>query len=162
MDAAALQELYELYGYAVHRRCLWLLREPAQADDALQEVFLKVLRYGQSFRGENPLGWLYRIADRHCFNMIRKRENRTRFDILEQTAESEQKMGEATSRAYLARLVAQVLAECPRRVGEVAVLYYVDGMTQDEVSRAVGCSRKTIKKRLARFQKIAGDLLNLS
>lgn len=43
MDSEQMQEMYERYGYAVYRRCLRLLGDSAMADDALQEVFLRVL-----------------------------------------------------------------------------------------------------------------------
>jgi len=153
-----LEELYSLYGFAVHRRCLRLLGSSSDADDALHEVFVRVHRYGDTYRGEAPLPWLYRIADRHCFELLQKRrrsagpEDRARaLDNRERTATEES--------PERVRLVAQVLAACRESVREVAVLYYVDEMTQDEVAAAAGCSRKTVKERLARFLETARALL---
>ena len=51
-----------------------LLGSPSDADDALHEVFVRVHRYGDSYRGEAPLAWLYRIADRQCFELLQKRK----------------------------------------------------------------------------------------
>jgi RNA polymerase sigma-70 factor (ECF subfamily) len=44
-------------------------------------------------------------------------------------------------------------------VQEVAVLYYVDEMTQEEVADAVGCSRKSVRSRLAEFLRTARQVL---
>ncbi|MFZ5482572.1 MAG: RNA polymerase sigma factor, partial [Myxococcota bacterium] len=54
--------LYRRYGDLVYGRCRTLLRNEADAQDAVQEIFLKLHRYKDSFRGESsPSTWLYRI-----------------------------------------------------------------------------------------------------
>src|SRR5688572_23413738 len=73
MEARTLEQWYALYGYAVHRRCVRLLQSQAEADDALHEVFLRAWRYAHTLQGEQPLPWLYRIADRHCADLLRRR-----------------------------------------------------------------------------------------
>jgi RNA polymerase sigma-70 factor (ECF subfamily) len=47
LEKATLARLYETYGYLVHRRCLSLLKNAQDADDALQEIFVRVQRYGK-------------------------------------------------------------------------------------------------------------------
>src|SRR5688572_1357152 len=50
-----------------------LLRHPSAADDAMQEIFLKLLRGGAGVRtADEPLRWLNRVADRACFDQLRK------------------------------------------------------------------------------------------
>ena len=56
MDDAQLARLYEQYGYLVHRRCLQLVRRPEDAEDALQETFLRVKRYGPPRGGPRSPG----------------------------------------------------------------------------------------------------------
>ena len=56
MDDAQLAPLYERYGYLVHRRCLQLVRRPEDAEDALQETFLRVKRYGPPARRRGHAG----------------------------------------------------------------------------------------------------------
>ncbi len=62
MDDVQLARLYAQYGYLVHRRCLQLVRRPEDAEDALQETFLRVKRYDGPREGGSVLAWLYTIA----------------------------------------------------------------------------------------------------
>lgn len=172
MDRADIAELYERYGYAVHRRCWRLLGSEAEADDALQEVFVRVMRYGDGFAGEAPLPWLCRIADRHCFDRLRGRKRREQPDDVERIVATLER-AQAAERGSLAggatdgdgreniQTVARALAACRQAVQEVAILYYVDEMTQDEVASAVGVSRKTVRERLASFVDTAREVLRL-
>ncbi len=152
-----LEAWYRQYGYAVHARCLRLLGSRADADDALHEVFVRVQRALPKAEPEMPLRWLYRIADNHCLDVLKRR----RFQVVG-------KNGEAALRMHLQnpspesperdRFIAQVLVSLSDDVRQVAILYFVDELTQDEVADAVGCSRKTVKKRLAEFREEAERL----
>ena len=67
--------LYVRYGPIVSRRCRFLLRDAEAAEDAMQEVFVKVMRAIEQFRGEaSPLGWILKIATNHCLNVIAARD----------------------------------------------------------------------------------------
>lgn len=157
MDRDAVSALYAQYGYAVHRRCLRLLGSEAEADDALQAVFMRVMRYVHTFQGESPLGWLYRIADRHCFEVLKKRKR----EVPEASARSRPEAAQDGAAPERMSEVRRVLGHCAGPVQEIAVLYYVDEMTQDEVAAAVGYSRKTVRLKLAEFMATARRVLEL-
>ena len=177
MDRAVIAKLYERYGFAIHRRCWRLLGSEAEADDALQEVFVRVMRYGDGFAGAEPLPWLYRIADRHCFDRLARRRRREQPDADERIIERLERAQAAASEggagdgpggggggggsSEAMQVVGRALAACREAVQEVAVLYYVDEMTQDEVASAVGVSRKTVRERLAAFLANARQVLGL-
>jgi RNA polymerase sigma-70 factor (ECF subfamily) len=158
MSHDELEALYSSYGFAVQQRCLRLLRDRAEADDAVQEVFLRVQRYGGPKTEASTLAWLYRVADRHCFDRLDRRKRSLRRHQPEEALESVA----GPSDPARARLVAQVLEACPSRVREVAVLYYLDEMTQEEVATAVGYSRKTVKEKLAQFLETARRTLSVA
>ena len=155
LNEQQLHSLYVSYAFAVHRRCLRILCSKADADDVLQEVFVRVMKYGESFDGKNPLAWLYKISDRQCFDVLRKKKNAFRLvDDLKVEHEPEiSTEGDADS-AVLA-LVRQIVTRADPKDARIALLYFVDGMTQDEVASEIPCSRKTVKKRLARFKDFA-------
>jgi RNA polymerase sigma-70 factor (ECF subfamily) len=159
VDAATLEQWYAAYGYAVHRRCMRLLRSRVEADDALHEVFLRVYRYGHTLQGEAPLSWLYRIADRHCLDALRKRGRHVSREEREELTGEQVGEVAATGSLEETRLLGQVLAACKPPVRDTAVLYYVDELTQDEVAESLGCSRKTVKERLAQFKVVATRML---
>jgi RNA polymerase sigma-70 factor (ECF subfamily) len=162
MNSKQLEQWYELYGYAVHRRCLHLLGSEMEADDALQEVFLRAERHGYTLRDASPLHWLYRIADNHCFDVLRTKRRHVDSDEAMKVMRAREESTADASNLERVHLVAQVLAACNDKVREIATLYHVDELTQDEVAAATGYSRKTVKEKLARFQQVAAELLGLS
>jgi RNA polymerase sigma-70 factor (ECF subfamily) len=65
-------ELYEAHSRSIYYLCLRLLSDPVKAEDATHDVFLKVWRRQDQFRGESSWRtWIYRIAINHCHNLQR-------------------------------------------------------------------------------------------
>lgn len=158
MDTQRLRELYEAYGYAVHRRCLRMLGTRSDADDVLQNVFVRVLRYGHTFDGRDPLGWLYRIADRQCIDAIKKNRRLALVGDWEEESRTPPQDSRFAGVAALGCDLREIIRRVAPGDARMAILYYLDEMTQDEVAAKMGCSRKTVKKRLARFKEIAKTL----
>lgn len=146
-----LRAFYEQYASSVYGRCLYLLKRREDAEDAMQEVFARALGNLERFRGEaSPLTWLMTIATHHCLNEIRGRRAgwRERFRRTEEARpryHGGPKLMEARDQVH--RLLHRFDLETQRAV----VHYHVDGMTLEEVGRAIGRSVPTVRKRLARF-----------
>jgi RNA polymerase sigma-70 factor (ECF subfamily) len=159
LDSSTLQRWYELYGFAVYRRCLGFLGSEAEAQDAMHEVFLRARRYDHTRQGEELLPWLYRIADRHCLNLLGKRKRFAAGAEAEAALTARENAPSGAASPERVRLVGQVLAACKERVRRAATLYYVDELTQDEVADALGVSRKTVKEKLQQFKDTAARVL---
>src|SRR5258708_39614871 len=70
-------EAYRQYGHLVLRRCRRILRGDGGAEDALQEVFVRLWRYGEAFAAAESKGlWLFRVDDRCCFDHLSSRRAR--------------------------------------------------------------------------------------
>ena len=139
--------LYRRYGPMVMRRCRQLLRDEDQALDATQDVFVRLLTRRDRLRDDAPCSLLYRMATNLCLNRIRdarRRKTTANSTLLEQIACWEDAEGQIDARAVLAKLFGQQ-RESTRTM---AVLYYVDGMTLEEVAREVGMSVSGVRKRL--------------
>jgi RNA polymerase sigma factor (sigma-70 family) len=152
-----IEALYVRYGPYVSRRCRYLLRDPEAARDAAQEVFVKVLRaYGQ-FRGEtSPLGWVLKIATHHCLNVIASRDAAWRERYLnQQAAEPPEPAGQPLEAMIRAQEVRRLLAKLDPETQQIAVHYYVDEMTQEEIGQVLDRSLPTIRKRLAKLHRVA-------
>ena len=147
MDHAQLQSLYERYGYLVHRRCTVLLKNRADADDALQEVFARVHRYGRDGNEQNDLGWLYRIAANCCFDLLEKKRRESP-SAPEQLERSQGTPSDGDRRAVLGA----VLAQFDEKTREIGLAHFLGGYTQEEVAERTGFSRKTVGKRLTLFE----------
>ncbi len=152
MEEAELSTLYERYGHLVHRRCLALTGSRADADDALQEVFLRVQRFHHSQSGESPLGWLYAIAANCCFDLMKKRRREEpggeRLEASDTRAQ-----GSATD-ADRRALLGAVLRQLDEKTRQIGILHFLDGFTQEEVAERTGYSRKTVGKKLQLFEAL--------
>jgi RNA polymerase sigma factor (sigma-70 family) len=154
--AGLLKELYEKHAAAVYGRCRYLLRDPEEAKDALQDVFVKVMRALPEFRAAaSPSTWILRIATHHCLNVLRSRGSlwREQVQVLERGKKHEP---ESPDRRELVRVL---LAAAPEEAQEMAVLYYVDELTQAEIALETGRSRPTVRKRLRQFLSCAREAL---
>src|SRR6476620_63567 len=79
IDNARAEALFKTFGPAIYRRCTRLLKDSAEAEDATQEVFLKVCRYLDALKpGESGLPWAYQIATTVCLNRLRGRSRADR------------------------------------------------------------------------------------
>lgn len=151
MDDAQLARLYEQYGYLVHRRCLQLVRRPEDAEDALQETFLRVKRYGAPREGGSMLAWLYTIAQRCCFDLLERRGREPTAEQ-EQLAALEQRGEGSPEDADRRALLGLALRQLDGKTRTIGVLHFMDGYTQEEVAEKTGYSRRTIGKKLQQFE----------
>lgn len=152
-DRDAVEGWYRRFGAAARRRALALLGDEPAAADAVQEVFLRVLRERGSFRGEgSPLRWIYRITTNHCLNVLR--DARRQQQLLEAKVRPVDAVDLpiAETRATLG----WVLARLPGELSEVAVYFYIDEMSLDEIAELLSVSRRTVAYRLRDFRELAG------
>jgi RNA polymerase sigma-70 factor (ECF subfamily) len=142
-------ELYRKYGPAIHARCRRILRDPAAAEDATQETFLRVVRHLESApNSEEALRWIYRIATNYCLNEIRNHKSRT--GLLD-TALPAFSLEPTEDRMLDQDLGRRLVLHAPERVRAAAWLHHVDGLDQAEVASVLGVSRRTVVSYLGTF-----------
>jgi len=141
--------LYRKFGPAIYSRCRRLLKDDALAEDATQEVFVRVLRHIETAPDDAAaLAWIYRISTNYCLNQIRDRgrqaEPTASDELPELSCDPEPEM---LDRDLAMRLVAR----SPEKIRAAAVLYYIDGLEQAQVATTLGISRRTVINRLQEF-----------
>lgn len=137
--------MYQRYGALLARRCRVLLRDPAQADDAVQELLSVLLRRGEGFRSaDSPYRWLCRAADRACIDLLRRGKHlRSALDI-----DDLDPVGVAPGMDPEARCaVVESLERLDDEQQSLAIMLFVDGLSQGEAAAELGLSRVTINKR---------------
>jgi RNA polymerase sigma factor (sigma-70 family) len=154
--AGAVEDLYRRHAAAVLGRCRYLLRDPEAARDAAQDVFVRALRALPELRAAaSPTVWLLRVATNHCLNLLRASRAAWREEIARMARGRTERGIEPDAR----ELVRALLGAAPEEAQEVAVLYFVDEMTQAEIAAATGRSLPTVRKRLREFLAAARGAL---
>lgn len=140
-----------LAAWSAHERALraWLLHrlhDPAQADDLLQDVFLKALRQGQRFCAlENARAWLFEVARNTLADQQRrKRETVPLPEDLAQEADTPETVD------GLAACLPRVLAELSPADREAITCCDLEGMSQADYAARLGISLPGAKSRVQR------------
>lgn len=160
-DREAYAGLVRTYQARVLCLCRSMLSDPAQAEDAAQEIFLKAYRSLAQFRGRSAFStWLYRIASRHCLDLLRRRARGPLLswdDLLERHGEAVESLvsgraegGDPLEAADLAR---RLIATLPPDQRAALVLRESQGLTYQEIAEAMDCSLDSAKARLRRARE---------
>lgn len=145
-----VEELYGRYGPAIYAKCRRLLRDPSAAEDATQDVFVKVLRHSASTPSEEAvLPWIHRITTNHCLNALR--DSRRRAAPMEEAPEPID--DEFEDNLVCRDFASKVLSRAPEELRMPAVLYHARGIEQSKVAEVLGVSRRTVLYRLAEFTR---------
>jgi RNA polymerase sigma-70 factor (ECF subfamily) len=168
-EKGAMDDLIRGTYTGVYALCKRLLGDPADAADATQEVYVRVVRSVLGFRGEAAFGtWLHRVTVNVCMTMLRKRGDvRARgqsagmvdavFDDIESGEASTE---DRVATADLARRTARALALLPEDAREVVVMRDVQGLSTKETAELLGVSEGAVKVRLhrahARLRELVG------
>ncbi len=161
-DRAEYARLVEANSGAIYRLALKMLNNPQDAEDILQETFLKAFRHLDSFDGRSKLStWLYRIAANEALMLIRKRRAEdVSIEGPDNTAEGEQEplqivdwcclpeeeLMSSEGRAHLDQAI-DTLAHSLR---VVFLLRDIEGLSTRETAEILDLSETAVKTRLSR------------
>lgn len=150
----AFRLLIEEYQSSLFRTIYAVLRDEKEAEDALQEVFLKVFTSLPRYKGEGFKTWMTRIAVNHAIDMKRKQARR-REDMVESAlndrlgSEKEQ-VETAVMRIERQQLVLQRLDELPDNYRKVIYDFYIQEKTYQQMAEEQQVQVKTIETRIYR------------
>ena len=161
--ADTLKLLYAQFAPAIFRRARRLLNDEAEAADVTQEVFLDYLRHDSRWRGTaSPFTLLYQMATYQSFDRLRKQARWSgRLKAFEFDEEGEgpaldvPSRDDSIARVEAAKDLALLTSGEDERTMTVALLYYVEGNTAEEVAQSLDLSRKTVGRLLKGFAERA-------
>lgn len=142
-----IEAWYAQYAPMVHRRCKALLRDEEEATEAMQDVFVEVLRRIDKLEVEAASSFLYRTATNVSLNRLRtKRRKPADADdaLIQRIAEAP----EAEERGLAAALLDRIFAREQASTRVMATLHLVDGWTLEEVAAEMNLSVSGVRKRL--------------
>lgn len=152
-DRDAFEEIYRLHEEMVYNLCLRLTGNPGDAEDLVQETFLRVYRYLAGFRGGSSLRtWIYRIA----LNRARSRFRGLKVlyaladDASKEPVDPRRGPEERAMASDTGRLVEKALSRIPRNFREAVVLRDLEGLAYQEIAEILGVRIGTVRSRIAR------------
>jgi len=129
-----------------------MLKNEQSAHDAMHEVFLKILSNQNRLTGEYPSALLYRIATNVCLNRIRNERKHSLneyLDILYNTSFFENQEENNSAR----NLLTYILEKEKKSTRQIAVLYFVNGMTIKEIAETKNLSISGVHKLLDKLRR---------
>jgi RNA polymerase sigma factor (sigma-70 family) len=146
-DERAFAAIFRRYHQSLYRFCLAIVGNPEDAQDALQNTMMKVLRALPGEERQIDLKpWLYRIAHNESIDLLRRRRETRPLDI-EHAAPGYGLAEEAATRERLRRLLAD-MRELPERQREVLVMRELAGLDFDEIGSALDTSGAVARQTL--------------
>lgn len=159
MDAAEFEGLVREHAPRVRALCLSVLKDPAEAEDAAQDAFLKAWRSMDGFDKRSSIGtWLHRIAVNTCLDRLRAGARR-RADSLEALSEREaselRSLAEPSAQgAFEDRDLAEKLLATLNPEQRLAfTLCEKEGLSYAEIAEAMSCSVDSVKARIKRARQ---------
>ncbi len=150
----AQARLYQLYSPKMYGVCLRYAKDASEAEDSLQEGFLKVFSNIKSFRNEGSLeGWIRRIMVNVSLEKYRKQHLLYPVEDMGKYEQSNYASDDIIS-AISAKDLLRLIQELPPRYRMVFNLYVLDGMSHQEIAEEMKISEGTSKSNLARARMI--------
>ena len=139
-----LDELYRRHAPAAFRRARRLLGSQADAYEVVHDVFLSLFERPEQFAKQSSMStFLYSAVTHACLNRIRNQQTRMRL-LFEEHVTTQRLATTQTTQPENRALLRSLLQRMPEPLAEVAVYYYSDELTHEEISRVLGCSRRHV------------------
>ncbi len=147
-DPPAWRELVRRFTPLVYRLSVRMLRNSSEAEDASQEVFLRMHRSFHTFDSTRPMSpWVARTAYHVC---LRRLESAARKPVEPDAVEEARSPEQAAASQEAASLLARALQDLPAQDRALLDLRYREGLSDAEVSEATGMPVNTVKTRIFR------------
>jgi RNA polymerase sigma-70 factor (ECF subfamily) len=157
-DFSPASELYDRYSKRIYNFAYRFLRNASVAEDATQDVFMKMLSRAYQFNGTSKFStWLFSMTANWCRDYFRKMENRTKesVDVLAMLpASSESSPERDLEKRRAEQLVQRALEVLTKDQREAILLSRYQGFSYQEVAKIVGCSEGAVKTRVFRGMEL--------
>ena len=140
----------EIYGNSLYRLCSVMTGNKEDAQDAVQECFLRYIVKAPGFRDEeHEKAWLIRVSANICRDILRKRKHQSflSLDDIRNLAASEDNAQ-----------ILGLLVSLDEKYRIIIHLHYVEGYKTDEISSMLDISRAAVKKRLQRGREMLREI----
>jgi len=140
---------------AAYNLARWLTRDPSDADDVVQEAYMRAFRFSDGFHGGDSRSWILKIVRNTCFTWLKKNRSHELVYELEEnqheapTSNPEELLLERADR----KILKDLLNDLPAAYKEIIVLRDLEGLSYKEISSVTELPIGTVMSRLARARK---------
>lgn len=152
-DYSPAAEIYDRYSGRIYNFAFRFLRNAEAAEDATQEVFVKMLKHANQFHGDAKLStWLFSITANWCRDYLRKADNKAKEsdDVLVTIPSSEIAPDRNLEQRQNEQLVRKALLALTPEQREAILLSRYQGLSYAEIAQIAGCSEGAVKTRVFR------------
>ena len=149
---------------AAYNLARWLTRNDHDAEDVVQESYLRALKFFSGFRGDSSRPWLLAIVRNTCYTWMRR--NRVEEPAMDPDEELRVESSSPSPEAILlaaarSDIVHRALEELPAEFREIVILRELEGLSYKEIAEVAAVPVGTVMSRLARararLQKLLGE-----
>lgn len=156
-DRQAFYHLYQQFVGRVYAICWRLLGNKQKAEDASQEIFIKVWQQLPAFRGDSSFGtWLHTIATRTAIDLWRQDKHLRLTDSSDEQPELAEAATECSSSAAP---LEQAIQRLPAQARAVFVLFALEGYQHQEIAGMLGIAEGTSKAQYFRARQLLQEWL---
>jgi RNA polymerase sigma-70 factor, ECF subfamily len=153
-ELASFEETMLPHMDAAHNLAKWLLRNEEDAQDVVQEAYLRAFKSFSGFHGSNGRAWLLTIVRNTSYTLLKKNravDLTTTFDEEIHTA-GQESVSPATTLEHSenAELIKEAMDELPAEFREILVLRHLEGLSYKEIADIAQLAPGTVMSRLAR------------
>jgi RNA polymerase sigma-70 factor (ECF subfamily) len=158
-DMAAFQQLFNRYTSSVVNFAFRFVHSRERAEELAQEVFLQVYRWQNRYEPKAKFStWLFKIANNHCLNEVRKGEYRVSHESLDSQTNDEgdgrerdlpdtnpRKGDDVLAAKQAADKIQKILQRLPESQRSAVLLSRFEGLSYQEVAEVLGTTEKAVK-----------------
>ena len=173
-DGAAVRLIMQRYNRRLYRVARSVLHDDAEAEDVVQETYVRAFTHLDGFRGEaQPSTWLTRIALNEALGRLRRRRTTVGLKDIDAindqgearviylpSARQDSDPEAAVARAQVRRLLERAVDELPNSFRMVFVLRDIEEMSTEEAASHLGLRPETVKTRLHRARRLLRQSLD--
>ncbi len=169
-DRSAFERLMRVHNRRLYRLARATLRDDAEAEDALQDAYLRAFRSIAQFRGDAALStWLSKLVINECLSRMRRNSRRqnvipmvstgSQSEFLSICADDSEPLDTALARRQVRSLLERKIDELPDSYRTVFVMRAVEEMTVDETAESLGIPEETVRSRHFRAKSLLRESL---
>jgi RNA polymerase sigma-70 factor, ECF subfamily len=164
-EAGAFAHLMQQNNRRLYRLARSILRDDHEAEEAVQESYVRAFTHLEDFTGTGSLGgWLARIVTNEALGRLRRRRPT---EHLSSAAEADLRQGQGAptpeqdvARAEIRRLIEQAIDKIPVDFRTVFILRAVEEMSIEETAATLGIPKETVKTRFHRANRLLRQALS--